>query len=121
MDVCIDQEAEDLEDQVTYLYMYELRCGVKAILTVQTAFEPAVVLVVTAVGEVLLFLISSRANWYLSCAALNGVDATVCDRANHLVDISTKGEDLVNVCAEISGAEEEDLKDAVNDSYCNGW
>ena len=56
------------------------------------------------------------ANWYLSCAALNGVDATIVDRANYLIEISAKGEDLVGACAGISEKEEDDLKDAVNDS-----
>lgn len=56
------------------------------------------------------------ANWYLSCAALNGVDATIVDRANYLVEISAKGEDLVSACAGVSEKEENDLKDAVNDS-----
>ena len=117
MEVRINREAEDLEDQVTYLYKYELRGGVKAMLIVQTAFELAAVVLVTAAGEVSLILMGSLADWFLSCAALNGVDATVVDRANHLVDISAKGEDLVNVCAEISRKDEEDLKDAVNYSY----
>ena len=35
------------------------------------------------------------------------------ERANHLVKLSAKGEDLVAACAGISLEEEEDLKDAV--------
>ena len=57
----------------------------------------------------------SLANQDLSCAALNGVDATIVDRANYLVDISAKGEDLVTACAKISEKEENELKDAVSD------
>ena len=36
------------------------------------------------------------------------------ERANQLVELSAKGEDLVVACAGISMEEEEDLKDAVN-------
>lgn len=56
------------------------------------------------------------ANIRSSCAALNGVDASVVERANELVELSAKGEDLVATCASISLQEEEDLKDAVG--YC---
>ena len=52
----------------------------------------------------------------LSCAALNGVDATIVNRANYLVEISAKGDDLVNTCAGVSEKEKNDLRDAVNDS-----
>lgn len=52
----------------------------------------------------------------MSCAALNGVDATIVDRANYLVEICAKGDDLVASCAGVSGREENDLRDAVNDS-----
>ena len=54
----------------------------------------------------------------LSCAALNGVDATIVNRANYLVEISAKGDDLVNTCAGVSEKEKNDLRDAVNDSDC---
>ena len=36
------------------------------------------------------------------------------ERANQLVELSAKGEDLVAACAAVSLEEEEDLKDAVN-------
>ena len=52
----------------------------------------------------------------LSCAALNGVDATIVNRANYLVEISAKGDDLVTACAGVSEKEKNDLRDAVNDS-----
>ena len=45
---------------------------------------------------------------------MNGVDAAVVDRANYLVDISAKGEDLATACAKISKNEEDELKDAVS-------
>lgn len=48
---------------------------------------------------------------------MNGIDATIVDRANYLVEIGAKGEDLVTACAKISEKEEDDLKDAVNDFH----
>lgn len=48
-----------------------------------------------------------------SCAALNGIDSAIVDRADELVLLSARGEDLVTACATISEREEVDLKDAV--------
>ena len=48
-----------------------------------------------------------------SCAALNGVDTAIINRADELVELSAIGEDLVAACATISKHEEEALKDAV--------
>ena len=49
-----------------------------------------------------------------SCAALNGVDAAIVNRANTLVELSAKGDDLVAACAAPSDQEWEELKDAVS-------
>ncbi|KAF6234396.1 hypothetical protein HO173_007429 [Letharia columbiana] len=54
----------------------------------------------------------SNTSYGSCCATLNGVDATIVDRANYLLDISAKGEDLVIACAKISEKEENELKDA---------
>lgn len=116
MEVRLDQEAEDLEDQVVYLYKYELRCNTNAPLITRTAFESVVVILVMVAGEALPSFRGFVTNENLSCAALNGVDAKIVDRANHLAKITAKGEDLVTVCAAISEKEEGDIKDAVNDS-----
>lgn len=51
MEVRLDQKAEDLEDQVTYLYKYELPCDVNVLLTRQLVFESAVVTLVMEAGE----------------------------------------------------------------------
>ena len=42
------------------------------------------------------------------------MDAAIVSRANELVELSAKGDDLVAACAAISPQEEEDLKDAVS-------
>lgn len=47
---------------------------------------------------------------------MNGVDATIVNRANYLAEISAKGDDLVTTCAGVSEREEDDLRDAVNES-----
>lgn len=80
MEVRLDQDAQDVEDQITYLYNFRRGRSV------------------TSYGS--------------CCAALNGVDSAIVERANHLVELSAKGENLVAACAAISLEEEEDLKDA---------
>ena len=44
---------------------------------------------------------------------MNGVDQAIVDRADELVLLSARGEDLVTVCAILSENEEVDLKAAV--------
>ena len=50
MEVRLNREAEDLEDQVTYLYKYELRHNDSASLTVPLALDTVVVTPVTVAG-----------------------------------------------------------------------
>ena len=50
MEVRLDREAEDLEDQVTYLYKYELRQNVSASLTGTLALDTVVATPVTVAG-----------------------------------------------------------------------
>ena len=84
----------------------------------RTAFETVVVIRVTVAGETFPSFIVSLTKRTLSCAAMNGVDETIVERANYLMDISAKGEDLVSACAQTSEKEEDDLKDAVIESAC---
>lgn len=44
------------------------------------------------------------------------MDTTIVNRANYLLEISAKGDDLVTTCAGVSEKEKNDLRDAVNDS-----
>lgn len=53
MEVRLNREAEDLEDQVTYLYKYELRHNDSASLTVPLALDTVVVTRVTVAGGAL--------------------------------------------------------------------
>lgn len=50
----------------------------------------------------------------ISCAAINGVEPAVVDRAEELVLLSARGEDLVTACARMSEQEEKDLEIAVS-------
>lgn len=50
----------------------------------------------------------------VSCAANCGVESPVLARANELVLLSARGEDLVAACASMSKNEEEDLEKAVS-------
>lgn len=51
---------------------------------------------------------------FISCAAINGVDLAVVDRAEELVLLSAQGEDLVTACTRLSEQEEDDLEIAVS-------
>ena len=46
------------------------------------------------------------------CAAMNGINPAIIQRANELATIAARGEDLVAACATMSAEEEEDLEDA---------
>lgn len=48
-----------------------------------------------------------------SCALMSGIDPAIVSRADELVLLSARGEDLVSACAGISTQEEEDLAYAV--------
>lgn len=50
---------------------------------------------------------------HFSCAAMNGVDEAIVTRANELVSLSARGQDLVAACARMSKAEEAILEKAV--------
>ena len=53
MEVRLDREAQELENQVTYLYKYEHRCHVSTLLTTYTAADLAEAVLVTGAGEIL--------------------------------------------------------------------
>lgn len=48
-----------------------------------------------------------------SCAAINGINRVIVDRANELVSLSARGENLIAACAVLSTEEMQALQDAV--------
>jgi DNA mismatch repair protein MSH5 len=51
-----------------------------------------------------------------SCAALNGVPSEIVQRAENLILLSMKGEDLVTACCQISKDEATELEESVSET-----
>ena len=82
MEVRVDEQASNVDNQITYLYNYRPE--------------------------------RSTSSFGTCCAAMNGIDPAVVGRAEDLVLLSARGEDLVEACAELPEAELVELKDAVS-------
>ncbi|KAK4560402.1 hypothetical protein LTR86_005598 [Recurvomyces mirabilis] len=54
----------------------------------------------------------SSSSFGTCCAAMNGVDEKVVQRAEQLIMLAARGEDLVEICAELPDAELAELQDA---------
>ncbi|KAL8771108.1 MAG: hypothetical protein Q9209_003279 [Squamulea sp. 1 TL-2023] len=57
-------------------------------------------------------VVEEQITYLYKCAAMNGIDQAIVERADRLGLLSAKGEDLVIACANLSSTEEEDLKSA---------
>jgi hypothetical protein len=77
------------------------------------AFEKDEVLQVSELGKIgsAVSLLSLTA---LSCAALNGVPEDIVRRAEDLILLSIKGEDLVAACCQMPTDEAAELEEAVS-------
>ncbi|KAH9210583.1 muts domain V-domain-containing protein [Leptodontidium sp. 2 PMI_412] len=80
MEVRVDEDAEAMEDQITYLYNF----------------------------------VSGRSNssFGTSCAVMNGIDPAIVERADELILMAARGEDLVLACAEMTPDEVKKYEEA---------
>jgi DNA mismatch repair protein MSH5 len=60
----------------------------------------------------------SNSSFGTSCAAMNGVSSDIVHRAEELILLSARGEDLVEACAELPPGELAELQDAVSECHC---
>lgn len=112
MDVRMDKDALDVEDQVTYLYKYITRFRLSIIL-IGTRLLPG--RSTSSFGTVYAKSVKIPAHaYYLRCAAMNGIDQGVIDRAEELLLLEAQGADLVTACAEADETEREEMERAVS-------
>ncbi|KAI9839819.1 MAG: hypothetical protein M1819_000009 [Sarea resinae] len=119
MEVQVDVEAEQLENQIVYLYKYSFPIYAEYMSDHSKASDSVVAEPALVLGEraphpfrALRPPFRPVAHLLVSCAALNGVDPVVVNRAEQLILLSAQGEDLVAACSSLAPTEAAELKEA---------
>lgn len=121
MEVKVCEESQQVHDQVTYLYKF---ASLSPLLEVQNSytfdsfregrsnksFGTMCVILRPRCCRAGKFKILTS---IYSCAAINGIDASIISRANEISSLAARGENLIAACAAISAEEMEALQTAV--------